>query len=349
MRSFEHGYLYDTPVSHALLRTMRALGEYRGRQTLYTRQFPEILETLRRAAVVQSVESSSRIEGVVVAAGRIDPLVLGRSKPRDRSEQEVAGYRDVLAEIHTRGPKLKLGGELIRNWHRTLYGYTSERGGAWKRKDNAILEQQPGGGYAIRFKPVSALATPKFMQRLIEQFEREQAQERTDPLLLIAAFVLDFECIHPFTDGNGRIGRLLSLLLLYRAGYEVGRYVSLERVIEQSKETYYEALHRSSQGWHEGRHDLRPWLDYFLGTLIAACKEFEDRVGAISSARGAKRELVRGAVARLPARFTIGDLARACGGISRRTLVRALQDLRAEGGVRCLGRGPDAEWERTGR
>ena len=158
MKSFEHGYLYDTPVSHALLRTMRALGEYRGRQALYTHQFPEILETLRRAAVVQSVESSSRIEGVVVAPGRIDPLVLRRSKPRDRSEQEVAGYRDVLAEIHTHAPKLKLSGDLVRNWHRTLYSYTSERGGAWKPKDNAILERRPGGGYAIRFKPVSALA-----------------------------------------------------------------------------------------------------------------------------------------------------------------------------------------------
>lgn len=349
MKSFEHDYLYDTPVSHALLRTMRALGEYRGRQTLYSRQFPEILETLRRAAVVQSVESSNRIEGVIVAPGRIDPLVLKRSKPRDRSEREVVGYRDVLAEIHTRAPKLKLSGDLIRNWHRTLYRYTSEKGGAWKRQDNAILQQQPGGGYAVRFKPVSALATPKYMQRLIEQFQRQQAEDRTDPLLLVAAFILDFECIHPFADGNGRIGRLLSLLLLYQAGFEVGRYVSLERIVEQSKESYYEALYASSQDWHEGRHDLRPWLDYFLGTLIAACKEFEDRVSGISSARGAKRDLVRGAVARLPARFTIGELARACKGISRRTLVRALQDLRAEGGVRCLGRGPDAEWERTAR
>ena len=155
--------------------------------------------------------------------------------------------------------------------------------------------------------------------------------------------------IHPFVDGNGRLGRLLTLLLLYHSGYGVGRYIGLERIVEESKETYYDTLYRSSQGWHEGSHDLRPCVEYFLGTLIAGYKEFEARVGSIASAKGAKRELVRNAVAQLPARFTIGELARICTGISRKTLVRALSDLRAEGKLRCLGRGPDAQWQRTGR
>jgi len=347
VKSFEHGYLYEMPISHAFLQTVRALGEFRGRQGVFVRQSPEVLETLRRAAIVQSVESSNRIEGVTVAAGRIDPLVLKRAKPRDRSEQEIAGYRDVLAQIHAGADRLRLSMQLIRGWHRIMYSYAREKAGLWKKHDNAILQVRPDGREVVRFRPVSALATPKYMARLVEAYTRESAARKADPLILVAALVLDFECIHPFADGNGRLGRLLTLLLLYQSGYEVGRYISLERIVEQSKETYYEALHLSSQGWHEGRHDLRPWIEYFLGMLTAAYNEFEARVGSIASAKGAKRELVRNAVAYLPPRFTIGELARACKGIGRRTLVRALHDLRARGKVRCLGRGPHAVWERT--
>lgn len=348
MKSFEHGYLYDMPISHGLLSTMGALGEFRGREGLYTRQSPEVLETLRRAAIVQSVESSNRIEGVTVAAGRIDPLVLKRAKPRDRSEQEVAGYRDVLAKIHMDPGRVKLSTDLIREWHREMYGYTEEKAGRWKTRDNLILEVRADGEQAVRYRPVSALATPKYMTKLVKFFGDEMAQRRTHPLVLAAAFVLDFECIHPFADGNGRLGRLLTLLLLYQAGYGVGRYISLERIVERSKETYYEVLYRSSRGWHDGQHDLRPWLEYFLGTLIAAYKDFEARVGTIASAKGAKRELVKNAIAHLPHRFTIGELAHVCKGISRATLVRALFDLRTDGKLRCLGRGPDAQWERVG-
>ena len=197
MKSFEHGYLYEMPISHGLLTTMRALGEYRGRQVLFSQQSPEVLETLRRAAIVQSVESSNRIEGVTVAAGRIDSLVLKRAKPRDRSEQEIAGYRDVLAQIHADAGRMRLSADLIRGWHRAMYRYTGEKAGAWKTKDNAILEVQPDGRQVVRFRPVSALATPKFMVRLVELYAREMAAQKTEPLLLAAAFVLDFECIHP--------------------------------------------------------------------------------------------------------------------------------------------------------
>jgi Fic family protein len=299
--------------------------------------------------MVQSVESSNRIEGVTVAAGRIDPLVLKHAKPRDRSEQEISGYRDALAKIHADPDRLTLSTDVIRSFHRDMYRYTGENGGRWKSRDNAIIEIRPDGRQVVRFRPVSALATPKFMRRLLELYARELTAGKADPLLLAAAFVLDFECIHPFADGNGRVGRLLTLLLLYQCGYGVGRYIGLERIVEQSKETYYEALHRSSQGWHEGRHDLQPWVDYFLGVLIAAYNDFEARVGTISSAKGAKRMLVKNAVAHLPPRFTIGELARVCKGISHRTLVRALHDLRKQGTLRCLGRGPDAQWEKLGR
>ncbi len=348
MRSFEHGYYLETPLSHNLLMAVRALGEFRGRQTLYTEQSPEVLATLRRAAMVQSVESSNRLEGITVEPGRINGLVAKTSKPRDRSEQEVAGYRDVLAAIHVNHERMRLSTRLIRDWHRTLYRYTAERGGGWKTKDNAILEVQAGGRQVVRFRPVSALSTPKFMERLVRLFDDALTGRQAEPLLVIATFIFDFECIHPFADGNGRIGRLLTALLLYHAGYEVGRYISLERVVEESKESYYEALYRSSQKWHDGEHDLRPWWNYFVGMLTAAYKEFEARVGTITSARGAKREMVRRAVANLPARFTIADLRRACPGVSYPTLQRALAGLRKEKKIRCLGRGPDARWERVG-
>jgi Fic family protein len=229
-----------------------------------------------------------------------------------------------------------------------MYRFTSERGGQWKTKDNAILEVRPDGRQFVRFQPVSALGAPEFMERLVSLFIRSLEARKVDPLLLISSFVLDFECIHPFWDGNGRIGRLLTLLLLYQAGYEVGRYISLERIVEESKETYYEALMKSSAGWHEAKHELRPWWNYFLGMLTAAYKEFEARVGTITSARGAKREMVRQAISRMMGRFTVGDLKRVCPGVSYPTLQRALAELKKARQIRCLGRGPDAQWERVG-
>lgn len=348
MKSFEYDYLLETPVSHSLVMAMRAVGEFRGRQMLYTEQSPEVLETLRHAAMIQSTESSNRIEGITVQPGRIMPLVDKKAKPRDRSEQEVAGYRDVLASIHAGGSSIRLSTTLIKEWHQAMYRYTDKKGGRWKQQDNAIMEVRPDGRQVVRFKPASALVVPEYMKRLIEFFDRMLAAGKADPLLLIASFILDFECIHPFMDGNGRIGRLLTLLLLYRIGYEVGRYISLERIVEGSKETYYESLLKSSRGWHESRHDLRPWWEYFLGMLTAAYKEFESRVGTIASAKGAKRQMVENIISRLPQRFRFGDLQRACPGVSYPTLKRALTQLKGKKKLRCLGKGRDAQWERIG-
>lgn len=270
-----------------------------------------------------------------------------RVNPRDRSEQEVAGYRDVLNDIHTNYDRMILSTSLIQTWHRAIYRYTGEAGGLWKEKDNAILEMGVNGRQYVRFKTVSALVVPEFMENLITLFHTALDEGKADPLFLTASFVLDFECIHPFWDGNGRIGRLITLLLLYQSGFHVGRYISLERIVEESKETYYEALLKSSHGWHEAKHDLRPWWNYYLGMLVAAYKEFEDRVGTITSARGAKRAMVQRAVDRLPERFKISDLQRVCPGVSYPTLQRALADLRKADRLTCLKRGPDAEWGKT--
>ncbi|MGB7568546.1 MAG: Fic family protein [Chitinivibrionales bacterium] len=346
MKSFEHDYLLDTPISHQLLSSVRLLGEYRGRQMLYREQSPEVLETLKLAAIIQSMESSNRIEGITAGYGRIEKLALEKVKPQDRSEQEIAGYRDVLNAIHVNHARMDFSPNLLLNWHGTLSKYTKEKGGIWKPKDNAIFEVRPDGQAVIRFKTVSALATPEYTKKLINYYRKITDDNKTDPLLLIASCILDFECIHPFMDGNGRIGRLLTLFLLYSAGYEVGRYISLERIVEESKESYYEALNKSSRKWHEGEHDLWPWWNYFVGMLTAAYKEFEERVGAITTAKGAKRQMVEAAIMRLPHRFRFADVQRACPSVSYPTLRRALNDLARNKKVRCRGMGRDAEWER---
>lgn len=346
MKSFDHDYFIHQPISQALLMSVRALGEFRGRQTVYRDQFPEVLETLRRVAIVQSTESSNRIEGITVPVDRLEAIVARKSKPKNRSEQEVAGYRDVLSEIHANFGKHRLYPELVLRWHKQMFRYTTEEAGIWKNEDNAIIEVLPDGNKVIRFRPLAAEATPNAMQQLCTMYQERISQGNAEPLLSIASFVLDFECIHPFTDGNGRLGRLLTLFLLYQSGYEVGRFISLERVIEESKETYYDALHESSQRWHEGEHDLQPWWNYFLGSLIAAYKEFEGRVGTITSARGAKRQMVIAAFERLPETFSFGDFQRACRGVSYGTLRRVLEELKKAKKVVPLGRGRDAQWQK---
>lgn len=348
MRSFEHGYLLEQPISHDLLMMVRTLGEYRGRQSLYQEQSPEVLETLKRVAMVQSVESSNRIEGVTVSADRLEAIVAKKTTPKGRSELEVAGYRDVLAGIHANAHRMILTPDLLLRFHRQMYARTPEKGGRWKEQDNAILEVHPDGRQFIRFRPVSALATPEFIKSLCILYHHAIDQRQAEPLLLIASFIFDFECIHPFRDGNGRIGRLLTLLLLYQAGYEVGRYIGLERIIEESKDTYYEVLLESSHGWHEAKHDLRPWWNYFLGTLIAAYKEFEERVGTITTARGAKREMVRQAVGRLHDQFSVQELRRACPGVSPDMVRVVLRELQADNLLTCTGRGPGALWRKKG-
>jgi Fic family protein len=347
MKSFEFDYFLDTPLNHEILKTVRVIGEYRGRECLYKNQTPEVLESLRKAAIIQSAESSNRIEGIVVAPGRIDSLILKKSKPVDRPEQDVAGYRDVLSSIHAHPARYDLSLATICDFHRQMYRYTGEKAGHWKQKDNSIFEIRKDGKQVVRFQPVSALKTAEYMTALCALFKKAKDSDKTDPLFLIASFIFDFECVHPFMDGNGRVGRLLTLLLLYQSGYEVGRYISLERIIEDSKETYYDALYKSSQGWHKGEHDLRPWWNYFQGMLIAAYKEFESRVGTITKAKGAKREMVENAILRLPTRFRMADIQRACPTVSYPTLKRALSDLSKAKKIRSLGKGRDAEWERT--
>lgn len=348
MNSFDLTLFERQAISPALLTAIREIGEHKGRQQLYREQSPQVLETLRAAAVIRSTESSNRIEGVLAPAKRIVELVSKHAEPVNRSEQEIAGYRDVLQTIHASHAEMPFTTGVVRQLHRDLYRFTSLPGGRWKTTSNEITETLPDGTRRVRFETVPPHGTDAAMQELHGRFERFWEERRIDPLLLIPSYVLDFLCIHPFLDGNGRMARLLTLLLLYRAGYEVGRYISLELMVEDTREGYYDSLFRSSQGWHDGAHSLVPWWEYFLGVVLrTAYREFEQRVGVIATARGAKRELIIDLIARLPAEFRIADIERGSPGVSRPTINRVIAELRDSGRIRLLRAGRDAAWRKA--
>jgi Fic family protein len=349
LHSFESAFLDKQPLSHAFLRTIRLLGEYRGKETLFKQQTPQVLEALRQVAIIQSTESSNRIEGIEAPADRIRKLVEHKTTPKNRSEQEIAGYRDALATIHANHANMPFTTGIVLQLHRDLYQFVAQQGGRWKMTDNEISETRADGTKVVRFRPVPSHQTPEAMERLHALFKEQWHRQAVDPLLLIPAYILDFLCIHPFTDGNGRMARLLTLLLLYQAEYEVGRYISLEYLVEKQREGYYEALYKSSQGWHEGAHTMLQWWEYFLGVmLLGAYHEFERRTGELTSAHGAKRELIINVIGRLPDEFRVADIERACPGVSRPTINRALRDLRQAGRIACIKGGRDAVWQKTG-
>lgn len=343
MPSFQEPGLTRLPLTHALFQTIGALGGCKGRQELFQQQSPQTLETLLKAAIIESTESSNRIEGVTAPPQRIKKLVADKTTPQNRSEQEILGYRNVLATIHASAADMPFTPSLVQQLHRDLFQFTAQPGGAWKSADNDITETRPDGTKHVRFHPVAAFQVPIAMDSLHRGFNDQWQSGEIDRLLLIPAYVLDFLCIHPFRDGNGRMARLLTLLLLYQAGYEVGRFISLERIIEQNKESYYDTLYASSQDWHENAHTLLPWTEYSLGILLRAYRQFEERVGTLNNAHGNKTQLVRDAVARLPDRFRMADVERLCPSVSRDMIRVVLRRMKPEG-VHSEGVGSAAIW-----
>ena len=342
MPSLGTHFLTALSFGAAELSAIHRLGEARGRQDLFVRQFPEQLDTLRTPATVESTESSNRIEGVVAAPGRVADMVVRKTEPRNRSEQEIAGYRDALQLVHESHADIPFTENLVRQLHQTIYSYQAGTGGRWKATDNQIVERDAKGNVVrVRFEPTRAVATPQAMADLVADYQATTAGRRADPLVAVPLAILDFLCIHPFDDGNGRVSRLLMLLLLYHFEYRVGRYISLERIVEESRDTYYDALERSSRGWYEHAHDAHPWLDYFWGVLIRAYREFEERLDTL---QGSKTDQVRAAVARRHGAFGISDLEADCPGVSRDMVRHVLRQMRAEGLVHVEGRGRSAKW-----
>ena len=346
MHSLAKAYIDRLRFSADEVGALKALGEYRGKQELFARQSPQALESLRQVALVESGESSNRLEGITAPRDRILALVREGTAPQNRSEQEIAGYRDVLNLIHGNYRGIDFSLHTILRCHAMMTKYVSPPGGHWKTRDNVILERHADGTRRVRFRPVAAAATEKAMAGLADGYVRAVYEDGREPLVVVPLTILDFLCIHPFGDGNGRCSRLLTLLMLYHAGYEVGRYIGLERIFERTKESYYDALEKSSQGWHEGKHDPLPWMTYFWGVLLAAYREFEERVGVIRTGRGAKTEQIRRAVDRKLGAFRAADIEAECPGASHEWVRRVLRELRDEGAIEFRGKGPGARWVR---
>ena len=348
MKSLDIDFLSRQSIPIEVGGLLQKLGEFKGRQDLYERQTPQFLETLKQVAIIESTESSNRIEGVTVPRKRFKELMAHPVEPRDRSEAEILGYRKALSKIHIKPEDFIIDEKTILNLHQQIYSGTNIAGGQWKKRDNTIEERLSDGQWITRFVPVPANKTFYYAKELCTRFNRLRDKNNVSPLILIPAFIFDFLCIHPFTDGNGRVSRLLTVLLLHQAGYTVGRYVSIERLIEESKETYYEALQRSSKSWHEGKHSLKPWWEYFLGILIGACHEFEQRVGTITKTRGVKTSIVEQIIENLPSTFSISDIERLSPSVSREMIRVILNRLRKEGVLFCMGTGRGAQWKKGG-
>ena len=322
------------------------LAERRGKQELFTKQSPQRLRVLREHALIESTVSSNRIEGVTIEQSRVKPVILGKSLLRDRDEEEIRGYRDALKLIHDQHNRLSISEKTIKQLHVISRAKIGDAG-KYKTKDSDIIEKYADGRSRIRFRTVSAKQTPSFMRNLVMAWDDTLEEKNIHPLIAVAALNLDFLCIHPFRDGNGRVSRLLLLLMCYQLGFEVGRYISLERLIEENKERYYETLEESSQNWHDGKHDPWPYVNYLLFILKNAYREFEERVGQLSSPRGSKTEMILDAIDRADGSFRVLDIQLQSPGVSLDLIRKVLKDLGPR--VKCLGRGKDAKWQKTAK
>ena len=348
MKSLNKAFIANINFKSEHLATLKKLGEYKGKQDLFDKKSPEALNSLKKHAIIESVESSNRLEQITAPRERINDLVNARSAPQDRSEQEIAGYRDALDLVHDSFEFMDINSNIIKQLHSTLYKYHPEDGGRFKSSNNKIVERDEKGEILkVRFEPTSAIETPEAIEQLCSLYKDSLSDSNIESLLVIPLMVLDFLCIHPFKDGNGRVSRLLTLLFLYQEGYEVGRYISLERIFEQQKEGYYENLGMSSQNWHEGEHDPFPWINYFWGVLLAAYSEFEEKVEVLKesqSGKGSKTELIKLAVNKKMGPFSSSEIEEECPESSKDMIRKVLRQLRDEGVIEVVGKGRGARW-----
>ncbi len=323
-----------------IVNMLSALHEFRGKQELYIEAESDVLTALLDIAKIQSTKASNKIEGIYTSDERLEALVMEKSEPRNRSEEEIAGYREVLATVHDSYEYISVYPNNILQLHRDLYSFSSsDTGGKYKNTDNVIAESRKDGKQRVRFAPVPAFQTAEAMETLCSEFNSALERSEYDHLLLIPMFVLDFLCIHPFNDGNGRMSRLLTLLLLYRSGYIAGKYVSMEMLIEKTKETYYEVLQNSSTGWHENTSDYTSFVKYYLGVLLRGYNEFQDRIEHLKYRRLSKADRVKAIFDKKLGIIKKSDIASLCPDISETTIERTLKELLERGFVEKVGKG----------
>ena len=347
MRYFDYITTPAKLLTPEIVQMVGSIHEHKGKQELFLEANIDELKTLLEVALIQSTGASNRIEGIFTSNERLEELVSQKTEPRNRSEQEIAGYREVLAIIHESYEYINPRPSIILQLHRDLYSYSQEAtGGSYKNSDNVIAETDAEGHQKARFIPVPAFQTAEAMEDLCTRFIEAWEADRIDKLVLIPMFILDFLCIHPFNDGNGRMSRLLTLLLFYKAGYIVGKYVSMEMLIEKTKETYYEALQASSTGWHEGENSYAPFVKYYLGIMLKAYNEFESRVEHLKHRSLSKPERIKAVIDKKVGKITKKEIMEICPDISKVTVERTLTELVKSGYIAKVGSGPSTGYVR---
>ena len=340
MRSFEYKEEWKKLLTPEIVMYLTRIHEFKGEQTLFIEAKADTLSQLVDIAKIQSTEASNKIEGIYTSDERLKALVKDSTRPRTRNEREIAGYRDVLNTIHENHDYIPPKPSIILQLHRDLYKFEGmDIGGRYKTSDNIIEEQDSEGNKSVRFRPMPAWETPEAIEKLCQSYDEALNSENIDALIIIPMFVLDFLCVHPFNDGNVRISRLLTLLLLYRSGYIVGKYISIEKLIEQTKEIYYESLQLSSAGWHENKNDYEPFVKYMLGVIVAAYRDFSSRVSLLTTQGMSKPDRVKEIIRSTLGPITKTEILAKCPDISQVTVQRALADLVDKGDIVKLGGG----------
>ena len=331
MRSFDFVKESKLIINNNIINLLTAIHEYKGKQTLYIEANRDILSNLLSIAKIQSTSSSNKIEGIYTTDKRFTEIVNGTSEPVNRNEEEIVGYRDVLNTIHENYDYINISPSVILQFHRDLYKYSGiSYGGKYKDSQNYIEEMLEDGTKKIRFTPLSPIETPIAIEELCNSYNEIISKGEIDPLLIIPIFILDFVSIHPFNDGNGRISRLLTLLLLYKAGYIVGKYISIEKIIEETKETYYESLRNSSIDWHNNKNDYSYFVEYYLGVILSAYKEFSSRVEYITNKKLTALERISIFFQESITPINKSYLIEKCPDISETTIERVLNTLLTE-------------------
>jgi len=339
MRVFDYSVFEKIQWDNETVALLAQIHEYKGRQELYLKQKPAVLDHLIEVAKIQSTESSNKIEGIVTTNTRIKELVAEKTTPRNRDEKEIAGYRDVLALIHDRFEYIPIRSSVILQLHRDLYKYSGmDIGGRYKNTQNYISATTAEGKSYILFTPLPPYETPEAIEKICEQYNHAVDSGVVDSLLLIPIFIKDFLCIHPFNDGNGRMSRLLTTLLLYQRGYVVGRYISLEHIIEKTKSSYYDVLEETSKGWNEGQNSYAAFIKYLLGVVLKAYRDFEERVDLFDEKLSAY-DLVKRATERKIADFTKSEIMELCPEIKSSSVEASLKKLCDEGFLKKAGSG----------
>jgi Fic family protein len=339
-RDFDYSKLPVSLICKDIMDLLSAIHEYKGKQDLYVEARPDVLAPLLEVARIQSTGASNRIEGIYTSDERLRALIKEKANPRNRSEEEIAGYREVLRLIHEDYDHIPLSSNVILQLHRDLYQFNPMASrGKYKFADNIITELGVDGKERVRFTPLPAFETPLAMEETTKSLKEALDRGEIDPLLLIPQFILDFLCIHPFSDGNGRLSRLLTLLLLYRSGYLVGKYISLEKIIEDTKETYYKVLEDSSASWSKGKNKILPFIKYFLEVLLKAYRDFEDRLNLMADNRLSKPERIRTLFVNTLGRLSKQDILDRRPDTSASTVEATLAKLLKEGFIMKEGAG----------